>query len=155
MADMRWLSYRELADIWGVALPAAKARVRRARWRRQVGNDGVGRVEVPVEAVAPSPATDRATLPATEPATPSPLDNPAVALLVAELRAERDQARAEAVALRERIARLEGEAAGVRATAIADVATARAEVEATQKIVALLEEQLAESRRPWWRRWWS
>jgi hypothetical protein len=169
MSGTRWCSYRELAEAWNVAPPAAKARVRRAGWRRQTGNDGAVRIEVPVEALTPVAATSPPTLPATEEATSpptlapaSPLDSPAVAVFVAELREERDRARSETaelrekmVMLRERIARLEGEAAGMRATAIADVATARAEVEAMQKIVTLLEGQLREARRPWWRRWWG
>jgi hypothetical protein len=163
MSETRWCSYRELAEVWNVAPLAAKARVRRAGWRRQMGNDGAVRVEVPVETLAPAPTTlaptDRATPPPTpEPA--SPLNDPVVAALLAELREERDKARAEAEAwrgkvgeLRERIARLEGEAAGLRATAIADVATARAEVEAKEMLLVELRAALAELRRPWWRRW--
>ena len=49
MRETRWCSYRELAEEWSVAVPAAKARARRARWRRIEGNDGVARIEVPVE----------------------------------------------------------------------------------------------------------
>jgi hypothetical protein len=57
-------------------------------------------------------------------------------------------------ALRERIARLEGEAAGVRATAIADVAAAQADALAKDQVIEELRAALAEARRPWWRRWW-
>ena len=34
------MSYRELADALGIALPAAKARTRRGRWAKRQGNDG-------------------------------------------------------------------------------------------------------------------
>lgn len=44
-ADRR--TYQELADHWGVTVPAAKQRVRRAGWKRLKGNDGVVRVIIP------------------------------------------------------------------------------------------------------------
>ena len=54
------------------------------------------------------------------------------------------------------------QAAGQAASAFADVATARAEVEAAQRIIATLEKQgdelraeLAQARRPFWRRWFD
>lgn len=40
-------TYQELAEQWGIAVPAAKQRVRRAGWKRGRGNDGVVRVLVP------------------------------------------------------------------------------------------------------------
>src|SRR3954447_4770141 len=98
MAETQWCSYRDLAAAWGVAMPAAKARVRRAGWHRIKGNDGVMRVEAPVAALTASPSTLQATLPPT--ATPmSPIDHTAMAALVDELRAERDLARAEVTKL--------------------------------------------------------
>jgi hypothetical protein len=94
----------------------------------------------------------------------------AVTPLVVELRAERDWAKSEAealrrdvLALRERVARLEGETAGVRATAIADVAAAQAEVLGKDAVITELRDQRDHERarvakleewlaRPWWSR---
>jgi len=46
MAEER-VSYQQLADRWGVSVPAAKARVRRYRWGRRTGNDGLVIVTIP------------------------------------------------------------------------------------------------------------
>lgn len=40
-------TYQELAEQWGITVPAAKQRVRRAGWKRGKGNDGIVRVLVP------------------------------------------------------------------------------------------------------------
>lgn len=40
-------TYQELAEQWGITVPAAKQRVRRAGWKRGQGNDGIVRVLVP------------------------------------------------------------------------------------------------------------
>ncbi|GBR26663.1 acetyl-CoA C-acetyltransferase [Gluconobacter japonicus] len=40
-------TYQELAHQWGITVPAAKQRVRRAGWKRGKGNDGIVRVLVP------------------------------------------------------------------------------------------------------------
>ena len=46
MSD-RWLTYHELAEALGCSSVAAKSRAKRARWRRQTGNDGLARVLLP------------------------------------------------------------------------------------------------------------
>lgn len=72
--------------------------------------------------------------------------------------------REELVEARVTIARLEGQVEAARAVAVADVATARAEVEAREQVIAELRRTLeheraradrieAEARKPWWRRW--
>jgi len=40
-------TYQELAEQWGITVPAAKQRVRRAGWKRGRGNDGIVRVLIP------------------------------------------------------------------------------------------------------------
>src|SRR3954454_25069650 len=100
MAETQWCSYRDLAAAWGVAIPAAKARVRRAGWHRVKGNDGATRIEAPVAALTALPPTLQATLSPTDPATATAapvlqVDHTAVAALVDELRAERDDLRAQ------------------------------------------------------------
>ncbi|MBS1054936.1 hypothetical protein [Gluconobacter kondonii] len=42
-------TYRELAELWGISLSAAKQRVRRYDWFRQTANDGSVTVVVPVD----------------------------------------------------------------------------------------------------------
>jgi len=39
-------TYQELSEKWGITVPAAKQRVRRAGWKRGKGNDGIVRVLV-------------------------------------------------------------------------------------------------------------
>lgn len=60
--------------------------------------------------------------------------------------------REELVEARVTIARLEGQVEAARAVAVADVATARAEVEAKERYIVQIEAMLAEARKPWWRR---
>src|SRR4051794_25538144 len=43
------LTYAELAEARGVSLGAARRMVHRHRWPKQVGNDGLSRIAVPVE----------------------------------------------------------------------------------------------------------
>lgn len=44
----RRMTYAELADVRGISVPSAERLVRRRRWARQAGNDGVVRVNVPL-----------------------------------------------------------------------------------------------------------
>ena len=46
------LTYAELAEARGVSLGAARRMVHRHRWPKQVGNDGLSRIAVPVEYAA-------------------------------------------------------------------------------------------------------
>jgi hypothetical protein len=59
---------------------------------------------------------------------------------------------AEIPDLRTALARAEAAAETAKAVAIADVATARAEIEAQERHIQRLEALLAEARKPWWRR---
>jgi hypothetical protein len=45
----RRMTYAELADVRGISAASAERLVRRRKWSRQVGNDGVARVLVPLE----------------------------------------------------------------------------------------------------------
>jgi hypothetical protein len=80
-------------------------------------------------------------------------------VMVEDLRERLERSEDEAQQLRGRVADLRVEVAkaqaqvdAARAIAIADVATARAEIDAQAKLVTQLEALLAEARRPWWRR---
>jgi hypothetical protein len=59
----RWMTFLELSQARGVSLPSARKLVRRHKWRRQAGNDGLVRILVPREALEdrpkPSPGPDR------------------------------------------------------------------------------------------------
>lgn len=50
VSDERLMTYAELAELLGIQAASAKKRAQRRKWRRIVGNDGVVRVCVPVEA---------------------------------------------------------------------------------------------------------
>ncbi len=68
---------------------------------------------------------------------------------------ERELLREELAEARVTIARLEERVEAARAVAVADVATARAELEARERYMAQLEAMLAEARKPWWSRWFA
>lgn len=51
--DARRLTYAELAAVRGISRASAERLVRRKRWPRQVGNDGVVRVTIPQDETAP------------------------------------------------------------------------------------------------------
>lgn len=47
--DVRWLTYSEIAEALEIGADSARNLVRRKRWPRQTGNDGLARIGVPVE----------------------------------------------------------------------------------------------------------
>ncbi|ACL63361.1 hypothetical protein [Methylobacterium nodulans] len=47
--DVQWMTYAELAEALGIGGDSARNLVRRKRWARQLGNDGMARVGVPIE----------------------------------------------------------------------------------------------------------
>jgi hypothetical protein len=55
--DTVWLTYHELADRLGIGLESARTLVKRKRWPRQKGNNGLARIEVPLEHLAARPAS--------------------------------------------------------------------------------------------------
>ena len=52
-ADIRWLSYAEIAKIRGISRASAERIVRRAKWRRQADNQGITRAAVPLAYAEP------------------------------------------------------------------------------------------------------
>jgi hypothetical protein len=138
--DSEWHTYQQLADLWDLKLTAAKARVRRARYQRVIGNDGVVKVSVPPAALqATTPTTVRATLSSTLPttvaATPLPqADN----LLVAELRRQITELRAQVAKTEQRTERAE-----------AALLTLQGHLGVSQKNLATALEIIG---RPWWKR---
>ena len=49
--DGRWMTFVELSQHRGISEPSARKLVRRHKWRRQAGNQGIVRILVPVEAL--------------------------------------------------------------------------------------------------------
>jgi hypothetical protein len=86
----RWLTYGELGRIRGIGRESAVKLAQRKRWRRIPGNDGVARVFVPPDWLAPA-----APLPAKPPPKPSPEHSPEDSPLLAGALAALEDAVAE------------------------------------------------------------
>src|SRR5260370_39746313 len=94
--DTRWMTYAELAATLKIGPDSARNLVRRKRWPRQAGNDGMARIGVPVEYVAEHARRDAPLDGETDTAISPPIDppiNPAIdiqaALNVLERHVER------------------------------------------------------------------
>jgi hypothetical protein len=133
----RWMTYREIAEALG--LPSAKAgeaRARRAKWERQIGNDGFARVAVPVSILEemPPPRHRGATPSPTEQQGNRPYEGPTtsqeIKALRAELKALHEGAMQEALrrasAAEAKLAEVEREASDLRASSAAAQAEASA-----------------------------
>jgi pyruvate/2-oxoglutarate dehydrogenase complex dihydrolipoamide acyltransferase (E2) component len=174
MSDHTLMTYAELADALGIEGDSARALVRRRRWRRIPGNDGLARVEVPgayvvehapANAPAAAPAEVADDAPAAAPDA-SPANAPAeVAAIttvlghvierwerdVADLRADRDAERARASALQAEVDTLRVEAA-VAPALRATVEALKGALESDRSRIAELraERDRITARRPWW-----
>jgi len=102
MSDIQWMSYAELASALGITLDSGKNLVRRKRWQRQSGNDGLARIGVPVEYImkATPQAIDTPTITPIDPPANPPIEPPTDGAMVAAIEV-----------LREHITRLETELA--------------------------------------------
>lgn len=73
MSDTKLLSYAEIAGLLGIGGNSARALVRRKRWHRKPGNDGLARIEVPIEYLAEhakvAPAEGDDSTPSSSPAS--------------------------------------------------------------------------------------
>lgn len=142
MADVRWLSYREMAAALAIAPKSAQRLAQRRKWPRQPGNDGQVRIGVPVDRLPPAidaiePTDPPTVAPSSSPASPPTVDNQ-VHLALARLEVE-------VAGLRELVAaeRARAEAEGRRADGEARRAdAAEADRDAWRTI----------ADRPWWRR---
>ena len=89
-SDAKWLTFAELALARGINEPSARKLVRRHKWRRQTGNQGIVRTLVPAEALdrpRDDPGTDLAHDPRSDPS-----DEPrAIIALEAAITALREQ----------------------------------------------------------------
>jgi|SRR5580704_11401740 hypothetical protein len=116
----RRLSYAELAAVRGISRASAERLVRRRRWPRQLANDGVVRVLVPLSEAVPERAGRGKRI---APDSPPPIPGPDIPRLVRETMeslvtplvalVERERTRADDAVAAERIAA--GAAAALRA----------------------------------------
>jgi hypothetical protein len=167
----RRMTYAEIATVRGISVPSARRLVLRHRWLRQVGNDGIVRVTVPLEAlenpketaVPHVTVTDASMSHVTTPpiAQASDVTDPLIVTLshaidslteqlaIANVRAERAERRANKAD--------EAEKQAADANQRADQAEERTAdkdrvIEHLHEEIRFLYRLLAE-RRPWWRRW--
>jgi hypothetical protein len=77
MSDTKLMTYAEIADALGIGADSARNLVRRKRWHRRPGNDGLARVEVPVEYVAEHEKADAGSSPPASPPVEPPASPPA------------------------------------------------------------------------------
>jgi len=155
----RRMTYAELAAVRGISKHAAETLVRRRKWLKQIGNDGVVRVLVPPDE---APRRQRVT---TNTDCDPPLSAPLIREVVGEAvgayigpltaQLERETIRAERAERQLEVERQRVEDSRKRIdelhTALADAVTAEriaaGEAAALRTIVTGLQE------RPWWRRW--
>jgi len=129
----RRMTYAEMADIRRISVASAERLVRRKRWVRTTGNDGIVRVLVPLEeARKPPPRTKPIRRSAVSGQADSQGDKPAVRILEEALSALNDQLARE----RERADRAEQRIDELQALL----------TEERRRVIEILT-------RPWWRKW--
>ena len=163
----RRMTYAELAAVRGISALSAERLVRRHKWPRQTGNDGVVRVLVPLTEARKVAGNRRVLRPGRPPltsATPAPDVRGIIREVIREisdtaLPDDRDDIREDIralesvnAALRETITAHEVTIADLRQRLDAAAAERRQErqleVEERRRLITLLV-----NRRPWWRRW--
>ena len=154
-ADTRWLTYEEAGHVLGIDPDSVARRARRLRWPRMPGNDGRARVAVPavvLPASGPAAALDQGADDAPDhPGDKGGRVRPDESRTIKALQ-DAAEARGEATALREALAR-ERERADRAEAAAAVVPELRERAARAEGEVKGLRDALAEARRPLWRRW--
>ena len=165
----RRMTYAELAAIRWISALSAERLVRRHKWPRQTGNDGVVRVFVPLTEVRKAGGNRRISRPGDPPLTSAALVPDVRAVIREVIREISDAAPPDdRDDVREDIRALESANAALRETITAHEATIRdlrqrldaaagerrqerqLEVEERRRLLALL---ISPTRVPWWRRW--
>jgi hypothetical protein len=156
MSDVKWMTYAELAEALGIGSDSTRNLVRRKRWPRRPGNDGLARIGVPMEHLSKHskpegginpPSDEPISPPAGAPIEP-PTDGGIIQVLnrhierlereVEILKGERDAERARAVQVDSLKAALDIERQRVD------------EWKAVADRWAMQTERLSERRRGWW-----
>jgi hypothetical protein len=138
-----WLPLHNAAIKLGKSSDAVRSMIRRGRLSTRKANDGRLLVAVPTANDQPGGGLTRAD------------DGRATVFSQADDGQTTAELQHEITEIRERLARAEERAEAARAIAAADVATAKAEAVALRELVDELKAQLADARRPWWRRWFG
>jgi hypothetical protein len=139
------VTFAELATKLGITVPSTKNLVRRKRWPRHAGNDGLTRIIVPVAYVEENASTETGTDAGAETDTSTGTD---AGIHLAAL-----------AALERQIERLESEVASLKterdvlASMPVQVAALKATLEAVtaERDRLLTREHLRDQRRWWWR----
>jgi hypothetical protein len=129
--DTRWMTYDELAKALGIGGDSARNLVRRKRWSRRPGNDGLARVGVPVEHLTEHAPTDARSDGAIDPPADPPTDAPADGGIIP--------------ILNRHVERLEAEVKLLQSELFVERATA-AQVGALQAVLAIERQRIAELR---------
>jgi len=80
----RMMTYAEAARILGIKVESVMRRARNRKWHKELGNDGLARIAVPLSAIPPD---NPSVLPADDPPEP-PKDDPALSARIASLETE-------------------------------------------------------------------
>jgi hypothetical protein len=164
MADVLRLTYSDLGSRLGLTPDGARFLARRRMWSIENGNSGK-KLVVLTEAELAAEAERLAGNP-TMNGRSSPDDRRMIgasargdSVLLDDLRERLARVEGEAAQLRQQVADLrlelataEGKVDAARAVAVADVATARAEIDTQAQLIDELKAMLADARRSWWRR---
>jgi hypothetical protein len=155
----RRMTYAELAAVRGISPASAKRLAQRHRWGRQVGNDGITRVTVPLAFLEKALVfKERDVTPDTK--TVSPMTGMTEAMMPPGVAADiTDDIAPVTAALTQAVETLREQLTTANQWAEAERARAdRAERRIDELQTALTEERrrliaILTDRRPWWRRW--
>jgi alkylation response protein AidB-like acyl-CoA dehydrogenase len=92
----RMMTYAEAAGLLGIKVDSVMRRARNRKWHKELGNDGLARIAVPVSIIPPD---DPPAFPADDPPEP-PKDDPAISARIASLETEVRMLRENMVDLR-------------------------------------------------------
>jgi hypothetical protein len=151
------MTYAELAAVRGISALSAERLVRRRRWPRQAGNDGVVRVLVPLTEARKVSGNRRVSSTGHQ-RTSAPDIRDVIREVIREALAvsapdDREDIRTLQCVVEERertIAAHEATIRDLRARLDAEAEERRREAGQRRRLVALLADQRP---RPWWRRW--
>lgn len=146
--DIKWLTYAELAEVLGIGGDSARNLVRRKRWTRQTGNDGLARVGVPVEYLNENAKPDVPAEPPADTPTNGGMDGAivvaALASHISRLESEIEALKQERDAERKRLEGRAGELEGKVATLEQELSAERIRAAQVDALNAVIE---AERRR--------